>query len=157
MDTDSFIIHIKTIDFYKDVANDVQKWSDTSNYEWDRPFTKGKDKKENGKMKNELRGKIIAKFAAPRVKAHSYLMDDDSEAKKAKGTKKCQTEKMLKFNDYKNCLMNNKSVLKPQQRFKSEAHNVYTEEINKIALSSNDDKRLQTYDGITTYPYGYQH
>ena len=53
---------------------------------------------------------------------------------------------MIKFNDYKNCVLNNKVVLKSRQRFKSEVHNVYTEEINKIALSSNDDKRLQTSD-----------
>ena len=61
---------------------------------------------------------------------------------------------MLKFNDYKNCVLNNKVVLKSQQRFKTGSHNVYTEEINKIVLSSNDDKRLQTYDRITTYPFG---
>ena len=64
---------------------------------------------------------------------------------------------MIKFLDYKDCLMNNKVVLKSQQRFKSERHNVYTKEVNKIALSSSDDKRLQTYDRITTYPYGYKH
>ena len=63
-------------------------------------------------------------------------------------------KKILKFNDYKDCLLNNETVLKSQQRVKSETHNVYTEEINKIALSSNDDKRLQTYDSITSYPYG---
>ena len=50
--------------------------------------------------------------------------------------------------------MNNKAILKSQQRFKSEAHNLYTEEINKIALRSNDDKRLKTFDRITSYPYG---
>ena len=61
---------------------------------------------------------------------------------------------MLKFNDYKDCLLNGKAVLKSQQRFKSEGHDVYTEKVNKIALSSNDDKRLQTFDKITTYPYG---
>ena len=61
---------------------------------------------------------------------------------------------VLKFNGYKDCLFNSKVVLKSQQRFKSERHEVYTEEINKIALSSNDDKRLQTFDKITTYPYG---
>ena len=59
---------------------------------------------------------------------------------------------MLK--NYKDCLFNNRIILKSQQRFKSDYHNVYTEEINKIALSSNDDKRLQTFDRITTYPYG---
>ena len=58
------------------------------------------------------------------------------------------------FNYYKDCLLNNKTVLKSQQRFKMERHDVYTEEINKIALSSNDDKRLQTFDRTTSYPYG---
>ena len=57
------------------------------------------------------------------------------------------------FENYKDCLFNNKIILKSQQRFKSDHHNVYTEEINKIALSSNDDKRLQTSDRIKTYPY----
>ena len=75
-------------------------------------------------------------------------MDDGRNDEKAKRTKKCVIKQRLKFNDYKNCL------LKSQQRFKSEGHNVYTEEINKIALSSDDDKRLQTYDRITSYPYG---
>ena len=56
-----------------------------------------------------------------------------------------------KFEDYKKCLLNNETMLKSQQRFKREAHNVYTEEINKIALSSNDDKRLQTFHKITSY------
>ena len=60
----------------------------------------------------------------------------------------------LKFNDYKNCLLNDKVVLKSQQIFKSERHDVYTENVNKVALSNNDDKRLSTFDKITTYPYG---
>ena len=64
------------------------------------------------------------------------------------------TENELKLNHYKDCLLNNETVLKSQQRFKSERHNVYTEEVNKIALRSNDDKRLQTFNKITTYPYG---
>ena len=61
---------------------------------------------------------------------------------------------MLKSNDDKDCLLNDKAVLKLQQRFKSERHDVYTEKVNKIALSSNNDKRLQTFDRITSYPYG---
>ena len=68
--------------------------------------------------------------------------------------KNCVTKRIIKFNDYENCLFKNEIILKSQQRFKSEAHCVYTEEINKVALSSNDDKRLQTFDRITTYPYG---
>ena len=74
--------------------------------------------------------------------------------KKTKGTKKCVIKRVLKFNDYKDCLLNNEIILKSQQRFKGERHNIYTEEMNKIALSSNDDKRLQTFDKITSYPYG---
>ena len=58
------------------------------------------------------------------------------------------------FENYKGCLFNDKIILKSRQRFKSNHHKVYTEEINKIALSSNDDKRLQTSDRIKTYPYG---
>ena len=74
--------------------------------------------------------------------------------KKAKGTKKCVIKRRVKFNDYKDCLLNNEIILKSQQRFKSERHDVYTDEINKIALSSNDNNRLLTYDRITSYPYG---
>ena len=81
-------------------------------------------------------------------------MDDGGSDKKAKGKKKCVIKRRLKFNDYKDCLLNNEIILKSQQRFKSEAHNVYNEEVNKIALSGNDDKRLQTFDRITSYPYG---
>ena len=80
-------------------------------------------------------------------------MDDDSEKKIAKGTKKCVIKRILKCNYYKDCQSNNKIILKSQQGFKSDYHNVYAEQINKIALSSNGDKRLQTYDKIT-YPYG---
>ena len=58
------------------------------------------------------------------------------------------------FQNFKYCLLNNKTVYRSQERFKSYNHDVYTEEVNKIALSSNDDKRLQTFDRITTYPYG---
>ena len=69
--------------------------------------------------------------------------------------KKTKEEKRrLLFENYADCLVNDKIILKSQQRFKSDYHNVYTEQINKIALSSNDDKRLQTFDRVTTYPYG---
>ena len=64
---------------------------------------------------------------------------------------------MLRHQDYTNYVLSNEIILKSQKRFKSKAHNVYTEEVNKNALSSNDDKSLQAYDGITTYPYGYKH
>ena len=154
MDTDSFIMHIKTEDFYKDIADDVEKRFGTSNYECARPLPTGKNKKVIGLMKDELGGKIMTEFIALIPKTYSYLTDDCKEDKKAKGTKKCVIKRRLKFNDYKDCLLNNKMALKSQQRFKSERHDAYTEEINKIALSSSDDKRLQTFDRITSYPYG---
>ena len=58
------------------------------------------------------------------------------------------------FENYKDSLFNNKTILKSQLRFKSDHHNVYTEEVNKIALNSSDNKRLQKVDRIKTYPYG---
>ena len=58
------------------------------------------------------------------------------------------------FENYKDCLLNNKTVYRSQERIKSYYHDVYTEEVNKTVLSNNDDKRLQTSDKITTYPYG---
>ena len=105
-------------------------------------------------MKDELGGKIMTELVAFRSKTYSYLMDNGNTNKKAEGTKKCAIKRTLKFNDYKSYLMNNKTVLKSQQRFKSELHNVYTKEIRIIALSSNDDKSLQTFDTIKSYPYG---
>ena len=81
-------------------------------------------------------------------------MDDDSEKKNAKGTKKCIIKRRLMFENYKDSLFNNKTIIRSQLRLKSNHNNVYTEEVNKIALNSNDDKRLQTFDGVTTHPYG---
>ena len=74
--------------------------------------------------------------------------------KKVKGTKKCVIKRELMFENYKDSLFSDKIILKSQQRFKSDHHKVYTEEVNKIVLSSNADKRLKTFDKVTTYPYG---
>ena len=155
IDTDSLIMNIKTKDFYKDIARDVEERFDTSNYDVDTPLTKGKNKKVIGLMKDELGGGIITEIVALRSRTYSYMTDKFIEMKMAKGTKKCVIKKMLKFEDYKKCLFDNKLMLKSQQKFKSENHEVYTENINKIALSSNDDKRIVALDRITSYPYGY--
>ena len=89
MDTDTFIINIKTEDFYKGIADDVEKRSDTLNYGVNRPLSTGKNKKVIGLMNDELGGKIMTEFVALRPKTYSYLMDDGNSDKKAKGTKKC--------------------------------------------------------------------
>ena len=131
MDTDSFVMYIKANDFYKDISNDAECKFDTSNYIANRrPLPIGK-------------------------KTYSYLTDNDKIDKKAKGTKKCTINKMIKFNDYKKCLLNNEVILKSQQRFISKKHDVYMENVNKIALSNDDDKRVLSNDKVTTYPYGY--
>ena len=156
MDTDSFVIHIFTEDFFEDINNDVERWFDTSNYDENdkRPLPIGKNKKVPGLFKDELGGKIITEVVALRPKTYAYLMDDGSDHKKAKGTKKCVIKQKLMFENYKDCLFNNKTVYRSQERFRSYYHVMYTEEVNKIALSSNDDKRLQTSDRNPTYPCG---
>ena len=120
------VVNIKTNDFYKDIAND------------------------------ELGRKIITEFVTLRLKTYSYLTDDGKEDKKVKGTKKCIIKRIINFNDYKNCLFKDEVILKSQQRFISKKHDVYTENINKIALSNNDGKRIVSSDKITSYPYGYK-
>ena len=111
MDTDSFIMRIKTEDFYEDIADDVEEWFDTSNLKIYRPLLiTDKNIKVLGKFKDELGGRIMTEFGALRPKTLAYLMDDDSEVKKAKGTKKCVIKRVLKFNDYKGCLLNNEIV-----------------------------------------------
>ena len=145
-DTDSFIVHIITEDFFVDIS-DVERWFDTSNYDWNdkRPLLIGK---VIGLFKHELAVKIMKKFLARRAKTYAYLTDVDGEEKKAKGTKKCIIKRELMFKNYKDCLFNGEFTLKSQQKFKSDHHKVYKEEVNKISISSNDDRRLQAFDGI---------
>ena len=95
---------------------------------------KGMNKKVHGFFKDKLGGKIMKEFVALRAKTYAYLIDDDGEVKKSKGTKKC--------------------VIKCDQIFKSYHHKVQIEEVNKITLKSDDDKRLQTFDRVTTYSCG---
>ena len=128
-------IYIKTKDIYEDIANDVENRFDASNYDVSRPLPTRNNKKVIGLMKDELGGKIMTEFATLRPKTYSYLMD-------------------LNLMTIKIAYYTMKIILKSQQGYKSEAHNVYTEEVNKIALISNDNKRLQTYEIITSYPYG---
>ena len=164
MDTDSFVINIFTEDFFEDINNDVERWFDTSNYDENgkRPLLICMNKKVISLFIDQLGGKIMEEFYRLRAKKYAYLIngynDDDYDKekiinKKAKRTKKCVIKRRLMFENYKDCLLNNKIILKPQQRFKSDHQKVYTEEINKTGLSSDDDKRLQTFDKITTYTH----
>ena len=99
--TDSFFVHMKTDDIYKDIEENAEKIFDTSNYEIGRTLPKGKN---NGLMKDELGGQIMKEFVGLRAKTYSYLIDDGCENKKSKGTKKYVIKRELKFQDHKNFL-----------------------------------------------------
>ena len=97
----------------------------------------------------------MKEFCALRPKAYAYKLDDDDiEMKKAKGTKKCIVKREITLKNYADTLFNDEVIIRSQQIFKIDHHRVYTGEVNKIALSSNDDKRIQTFDKVTTYPSG---
>ena len=95
MDTDTFIAYIKTDVIYKDIAEDVERIFDASSNELERPLPKGKKtKKLIGLMKDELSEKILTKLVGLRAKSYSYLIDDSSENKKGRGSKKvCHKKK----------------------------------------------------------------
>ena len=161
-DTDSFIMHIKTEDFYKDISADVDKWFYTSNFDKNdnRPLEIGKNKKVLGKFKDEIGGKIMTKFCCLRAKTYSFLIDeytdDDYEKndivnKKAKGSKECVIKRDIIFNNYVDSLFKNEVLLRSQHRFISDHHKVYTEDVNKIALSSNDDKEYKHLIKLLSY------
>ena len=110
-----------------------------------RPLPIGKNKKVMCFFKDELGGKIMKEFCELRAKTYTYLKDDNSEKKR---NKKMRIKHRRMFKNQKDCLFYNKSILKSQQRFKSDHHKVHTEQINKIVLSSNDNKGLQTFDKL---------
>ena len=131
-DTGSLVIYIETEDFYKDIAGDVEKWLDTSNYDEndERPLPIGMNKKVIRKFKDELGGKVITEFITLRAKVYAYLKKDGSEHKRAKGTKKCIIKREIMFENYRESLFQGKIISKSQQRFRSDHQNVYTEEVN---------------------------
>ena len=133
MDTDSFVMNIKTEDFYKDIASDVERWFDTSNYDKkdNRPLPIGKNKKVIGLFKDELGGKIMIEFCALRAKAYAYRLDDDTEKKKAKGTKKCIVKREITFKNYMDSLFNDEVIIRSQQRFRSDHHRVIWKKLKR--------------------------
>ena len=151
MHTDSFVVNIFTEDILEDIHNDVKRWFDTSNYDKNDkiPLQIGVNKKVIGMFKDELGGKIMKEFCTLRAKTYTCLLDDGSKNKKAKGVKRCLVKRRLMFENYKDSLFNNKTIMRSQLRFKRDHHKVYTEEANKIALNSSDNMRLQTFDRIT--------
>ena len=156
-DTDSLMYEIETEDFYKDISGDVKDRFDTSDYPENHPsgIPTGINKKVLGMMKDEAGGKIIKEFVGLRAKLYSFVMDDGEETKKCKGIKKQVVESSIRHEDYKTCLTTGKEQLRKQNILRSYNHEVYTEEVNKIALSALDDKRYILSDGMHTLAWGH--
>ena len=157
-DTDSLMYEIETEDFYKDISGDVKNRFDTSDYPENHPsgIPTGINKKVLGKMKDEAAGKIIKEFVGLRAKLYSYKMyEGEEEIKKCKGIKKQVVKSSISHEDYKTCLLTGKEQLRKQNILRSYDHEVYTEEVNKVALSALDDKRYILSDGIHTLAWGH--
>ncbi|XP_065639485.1 uncharacterized protein LOC136072256 [Hydra vulgaris] len=145
-DTDSLAYEIKTEDFYADIANDLESKFDTSEFDKNHPavrngFKVGINKKVLGMFKDETGGAQIEEFVGLKAKLYSYKLHG-KENKKCKGVKRNVTKKCITHEDYKDCLMNRKDQMRKMNVIRSHLHDVYTEEINKIALSAEDDKRI---------------
>ena len=153
MDMDSLVYDIETEDFYKDIAEDVKDRFDMSDYNPDRPLPVGLNKKVIGMMKDEPGGEIMTEFVMLRPKIYAYKTGG-SDLKKCKGIKKCVVKKMISFEDYKNCLFSREISFRSQLMFRSLKHEVKMLEVNKLALSRDDDKRI-TVNGINSLARGH--
>ena len=160
MDTDLLVYHIKTEDFYQDIAGDIKDRFDTSGYDKRdaRPLPIGLNKKVIGLMKDELGGKIMTEFVVLRPKLYAYRKLDGKEDKRCKGLKKCVVKKTLDFNDYKKCLFDpgkSKSTFRLQLMFRNRKHEVHTVKVNKVTLNRDDDKQIAKKDRISTLVHGH--
>ena len=155
-DTDSLMYEIKTKDFYKDISADVEKMFDTSNYPEKHPsgIKTGVNKKVVGMIKDECGGKQIVEFVGLRPKSYSYEVGGSKE-KKCKGIKKNVIKKDITFQNYKDCLFKEKEETRKMNLIRHRNHDLYSESIEKIALSSKDDKRIVIENKIDTLAYGH--
>ena len=159
-DTDSLAYKIKTEDFYADMANDIESKFDTSEFNKNHQaisklgFKVGVNNKVLGIFKDEAKGAQIEEFVGLRSNLYSFKVKEE-EKKKCKGVKKNVVAKSITQKDYKDCLFNDKDHLRTMNVIRSHGHEIYTEEVNKVALSAADDKRVVLEDGISTLAYGH--
>ena len=151
-DTDSLAYEIKTKDFYKDISQDILTKFDTSDYPSDHPsgILTGVNKKVIGLFKDEAAGKQITHFVGLRPKLYSFKIEDEKETKKCKGIKSNVVKKTIDFDDYVECLFSDKKEMRTMKIIKSDKHEIYSKEVNKVALSNQDDKRLVLQNKINT-------
>ena len=145
-DTDSLMYQIHTDDFYKDISPDILAKFDTSDYPPNHKsgILTGVNKKVIGMFKDEVAGKQITHFVGLRPKLYSFKIEEDEEVRKCKGIKKSVVKKKLDFDDYVKCLFLGKKEMRKMKIIRSENHDIYSKEVNKVALSNEDDKRLLT-------------
>ena len=154
-DTDSLMYEIQTEDFYKDISVDVKHRFDTSDYPPNHPsgIPSGLNKKVIGMFKDKVGGKVTDEFVGLRAKLYPYKMFEGEENKKCNGVKKPVVKKSIAHEDYKKCLFTGKEQL--QKIIRSHRHEVYTEEVNKIALCPSDDKRHILEGSVHTLALGH--
>ena len=159
-DTDSLVLNIETDDFFKDISGDVVEWFDTNDFPKDHPAVlEGlpivkENKKKIGLMKDECGGKILTEWVALRPKLYSFLTES-GEKQKAKGLKKSIKNKSLRHENFLKCLRTGKNQTRKQCLFRSRDHHIFTENMVKVALSCDDDKRIVLENGIDTLSLGH--
>ena len=153
-DTDSLMYQIHTDDFYKDISNDIITKFDTSDYPSDHPsgIPTGVNKKVIGMFKDEVAGKQITTnyFVGLRPKLYSFKIEESKEVRKCKGIKKNVVKKGIDFEDYVQCLFSGEKQMRSMKIIRSENHDIYSKEVNKIALSNEDDKRSVMFNKLKT-------
>jgi len=157
-DTDSLFYEIERKHFFKDISADVQEKFDTSNFSLNHPSSipTGISKKVPGMFKDKAGGEIIEEFVGLRAKLYAIKKLDGEEEKKCKGVKRNVIRSKIYFNDYKDVLFSGKEMLRTMNVIQSHQHNLSTEQVNKIALSANDDKRIIRADKIQTLAHGFR-
>ena len=150
-DTDSLMYEIKTKDFYKDISPDILSKFDTSDFSTNHKsgILTGANKKVIGMFKDEVAGKQITHFVGLRPKLYSYKVEEN-EVRKCKGIKKNVIKKKIDFDDYVKCLISGEKEMRNMKIIRSEKHDIYSKEVNKVALSNEDDKRVVLKDKIHT-------
>ena len=156
-DTDSLSYLIHTDDFYKDISEDIKTKFDTSDYPPNHTsgILTGINKKVIGMFKDEVAGKQITHFVGLRPKLYSFKVEcgqgvQPLATKKCKGIKKNVVKKGTSFEDYVHCLFSGEKQMRSMKIIRCENHDIYSKEVNKIALSNEDDKRKVLRDKIHT-------
>ena len=151
-DTDSLMYELKTDDFYADISADIKTRFDTSDYPQghESGILTGENKKIIGMFKDEVAGRQITKFVGLRPKLYSFKIEGSNTNKKCKGVKKSVVKKQIDFEDYVRCLFSGEKQMRKMNVIKSENHEIYSKEVNKLALSAEDDKRILYKNKINT-------